>query len=66
MAVPDAAYFGLSCVYCPLQLVDMASGLGEALVSDRASALDRRDEAMSDGSGRVGERVVLHAEEGRS
>jgi len=42
------------------------SRLREALVGNCAAALDRRDEAMSDGSCGVGEGVVLHAEEGRS
>ncbi len=62
----DVLDFGFPGVYCPVELVDASVGFGEALVGDGAALLDRRDEAMGDGSGCVGEVVVLHAEEGRS
>ena len=62
----DVADFGFPRMYRSLELVDPSPGLCEALVSDGASAVDRRNEAVSDGSCRVGEGVVLHVEEGRS
>ena len=62
----DVMYFGFSSVNCSVELVDAASGFGEALVSDGAALLDCRDEAVGDGPCCVGEVVVLHAEEGRS
>ena len=66
VVVSDAADFGLPCMYRSLELVDAASGFCEALVGDCGTALDCRDEAVSDGSCGVGEGVILHAEDGRS
>ncbi len=66
VAVSDTAYLGFSCVDRSLQLVDPASGFGEALVGDSAAAVNGGDEAVGDSARGVCEGTVLHAEEGRS
>ncbi len=66
VGVLDMADFGLPGVYCSLEVVDAAPGFGETLVGNGAASLDRRDEAVRNGSCRVGEVVVFHVEEGLS
>ncbi len=66
VAVSDTAYLGFSCVDRSLQLVDPASGFGEALVGDSAAAVNGGNEAMGNGARGICEGTVLHAEEGRS
>ncbi len=62
----DVADFGFPGVYRPLEVVDVASGFGKALVGNGAASPDCRDEAVCDGLRCVGEVIVLHAEEGLS
>ncbi len=66
IAASDAADLGLPGVHRSLELVDASTGFCEALVGDRAAAVDGGDEAVGDGSCSVGEGVILHVEEGRS
>ena len=66
VVVLDAADFGLARVHCSGELVDVVSGLGQALIGGGGAALYCRDEAVCDGAYGVGEVVVLHAEDGLS
>ena len=66
IAISDMADFGLAGVYHPRELVDAASGLAKALVSEGSASSYHRDEAICDDVCCVGEVVVLHVEEGLS
>ena len=66
IAVLDVTDFGFAGMYCPSELVDVASGFAKALVGDGGASSYCRDEAIGDGAGCVSEVVVLHAEEGLS
>ena len=65
-AVSDVANFGLSGVYCSIELIDAVPGLSKTLVGDGGAPSDCRDEAVCDSPCCVGEVIVLHAEEGLS
>ena len=66
IAISDTLDFSLAGVYCSGELVDVVSGLAEALVGDGSASSYRRDEAVGDGACCVGKVAVLHAEEGLS
>jgi len=66
VAVLDMPDFCFTGMYCSSELVDVASGLAEALVGDGSASSYRRDEAVGDGACCVGKVAVLHAEEGLS
>ncbi len=66
IAVSDMLNLGFAGIYCSGKLVDAASGLTEALVSEGGASSYCRDEAVCDGVCYVGKVAVLHVEEGLS
>jgi len=66
VAVPNAVDLGFVGVYCSGELVDVAVGFGEPLVSEGGVLVYCGDEAICNGMCGVSEVVVLHAEDGFS
>jgi len=66
IAVLDVADLGLAGMYCSSELVDTASCLGKALVSEGSTALHHRDEAVHNSACGIGQVIVLQAEDGLS